>query len=162
MDALVAWLQTTALSQFIVSQLWVWPVAEAVHFIGLALVMGIVGLLDLRLMGFFPAVPIAAYREMVPYALAGFALNLLSGGVFLVGHPEQYAHNLSWWLKVVSLALAGANAALFEMTAARQAMTLAPGQATSLAMKGFGAVSLLAWLGVLYWGRMLPFIGDAY
>jgi hypothetical protein len=124
--------------------------------------MGIIGLLDLRLMGFFPAVPIAAFREMVPFALAGFALNVFSGVIFLVGHPEQYVHNISWWLKVASLVTAGANAAIFEATVAPHVMTLAPGQPTSTATKCFGAISLVAWLGVLYWGRMLPFIGDAY
>lgn len=162
MNAFVTWLQGTSLSHFVVYQLWVWPVAETVHFIGLAAVLGIVGVLDLRLMGLFPGVPIAAYREMVPYALAGFALNVLSGMIFLVGHPEQYVHNISWWLKVVSLVIAGTNAAVFEATVAQQAMTIGPGQPTTVAMKIFGAVSLAAWMGVLYWGRMLPFIGDAY
>jgi len=162
MDALVVWLQATALSKAIVFQTWVWPAAETIHFIGLALLMGIVGLLDLRLMGFFPAVPIPAFREMVPFALAGFALNVFSGVIFLIGHPEQYVHNISWWLKVVSLVIAGANAAIFEATVAPQVMTLAPGQPTSIATKCFGAISLAAWMSVLYWGRMLPFIGDAY
>ena len=162
MDAFVAWLQSTSLSHAIVFQTWVWPAAETIHFIGLALVLGIVGLLDLRLMGFFPAVPIAAYREMVPYALIGFTLNIVSGFIFLIGHPEQYVHNISWWLKVASLVIAGANAAIFEATVAPRAMDVQAGQPTSTAMKCFGAVSLVAWVGVLYWGRMLPFIGDAY
>lgn len=162
MDAFVVWLQSTSLSHAIVFSTWIWPAAETVHFIGLALVLGIVGVLDLRLMGFFPAVPIAAYREIVPFALVGFALNVLSGVIFLIGHPEQYVHNISWWMKVGSLFIAGANAAVFEATVARQAMVLPAGAPTTSAMKFFGALSLIAWLGVLYWGRMLPFIGDAY
>lgn len=162
MDALVTWLQTTALSQAIVFQTWIWPLAEIAHFIGLALVIGIIGLLDLRLIGFFRGVPISALRELVPFAILGFALNAVSGVVFLIGHPEQYAHNVAWWLKVTALVIAGANAGLFELTLARRVQALGPDAPTPLAAKGIGIVSIAAWLAVLYWGRMLPFAGDAF
>ncbi len=162
MDAFVAWLQSTPVSQAIVFQIWIWPAAETVHFIGLALVIGIIGLLDLRLIGFFPGVPIAALRELVPYALLGFALNLVSGLIFLIGHPEQYVHNSSWWYKVAALAVAGANAAVFELTLAKRTAALAPHAPTPIAVKSVGIISIAAWFAVLYWGRMLPFAGDAF
>jgi len=144
MDAFVAWLQATPLSQFIVFKTWIWPLCETVHFIGLALLIGLVGFFDLRLMGFFRSIPIAAARELMPFALFGFLLNLVTGITFLIGHPEQYVHNPAWWWKVVFLLIAGANAGVFEQTIARR------------------IVSLVAWFGVLYWGRMLPFIGNAF
>lgn len=162
LDAVVAWLQSTALSHAILVQTWIWPVAETVHFIGLALVVGIIGLLDLRLMGLFPTIPIPALRELVPFAIAGFLLNLGSGVIFLVGHPEQYAHNLSWWLKVLSLVIAGGNALVFELACAKEILALAPGARTPVTAKCVGAISLAAWTSVLFWGRMLPFIGDAF
>lgn len=162
MDALVAWIQTTAVSRAIVEYTWIWPAAETAHFIGLALLMGIVGLFDLRLMGCWPRIPIAALHEMVPFALGGFGLNAVSGAIFLVGHPEQYVHNVSWWLKAASLGLAGANALVFERLYARQTLAIQDGEPMPTAVRWIGAVSLVAWLSVLYWGRMLPFAGDAF
>jgi hypothetical protein len=162
MDAFVAWVQSTSLSQAIVLKTWIWPAAETVHFLGLALVIGIVGFLDLRLVGAFPRVPIAAARELVPFAAAGFVLNLTTGAIFLIGHPEQYAHNIAWWLKVGCLALAGANAAIFEWSVGPRVAALGPGDATPMVARCIGVVSLCAWLGVLYWGRMLPFVGNAF
>ncbi len=162
MDAFVAWLQTTSLSQAIVVNTWIWPAAETIHFIGLTLVIGIVGFLDLRLIGAFSGVRIGAVRELVPFAIVGFALNVLTGVIFLVGHPEQYVHNRAWWLKVGSLAIAGVNALIFEWALADRTSALAPGEATPFAARCVGVVSLLAWLNVLYWGRMLPFVGDAF
>lgn len=162
LDAVVAWIQTTALSRAIVDQPWIWPAAETVHFVGLALVLGIVGLLDLRLMDFLPRIPIGALHEMVPFALGGFALNLISGVTFLVGHPEQYVYNLAWWLKAASLALAGVNALVFERLYAKQALGLQVGDPLPAAVRWIGAISMISWLSVLYWGRMLPFIGDAF
>jgi hypothetical protein len=162
MDAFVAWLQSTALSQAIVLKIWVWPAAETIHFMGLALVLGIVGFLDLRLIGAFPRVPVAAIRDLVPFAMVGFLLNLTTGVIFLIGHPEQYAHNLSWWLKVGCLALAGINAAVFEWSVGPRVAALGPNDPTPMVARCIGVVSLCSWLGVLYWGRMLPFVGNAF
>lgn len=162
MDAAILWLQSTAVSHAIVEQTWIWPAAETVHFIGLALVLGIVGLLDLRLMGFLPRLPVGALHEMVPFAIGGFALNAISGAIFLVGHPEQYVHNVSWWLKAASLALAGANALVFERLFSNRTLAMQPGEPMPMAVRCIGAISIAAWLNVLYWGRMLPFVGDAF
>ena len=162
MDAFVAWLQATSLSHAIVFNTWIWPAAETIHFIGLTMLLGIVGFFDLRLMGFFRRVSLEGAHDLVPVAIAGFGLNLLTGVVFLIGHPEQYVHNVAWWWKVGCLFVAGANAGLFELTIGQRTMALGPGEDTSMAAKTIGFVSILAWFGVLYFGRMLPFIGDAY
>jgi hypothetical protein len=130
--------------------------------VGLALVLGTVGFFDLRLMGFMKQVPVRAARALMPFALAGFVLNLFTGVIFLIGLPEQYVHNRAWWAKVFFLVLAGANALLFETTLAARTATIGPGEATPPSAQMLGAVSLVSWLGVLYWGRMLPFIGNAY
>jgi hypothetical protein len=162
MDSFVAWLQATRLSQAIVYHTWIWPACETLHFIGLALVIGIAGFFDLRLLGLFRRIPVAAARELMTFALAGFLLNLATGLIFLIGHPEQYAHNVAWWAKVGFLAAAGVNALAFETKVAGSAMAVSDGADTPIAAKAVGLVSLIAWFGVLYWGRMLPFIGNAF
>lgn len=161
-DALVTWLQATSLSRGIVSVTWIWPVAETLHFVGLALVLGIAGFFDARLIGWFRQVPVRAAHDLMPYAIGGFVLNLITGTLFFIGHPEQYVHNVAWWCKVAFLVLAGLNAFVFERMVSARVLPLGAGADTPPAAKAIGAVSLAAWLGVLYWGRMLPFIGDAY
>lgn len=162
MDVFVEWLRATSLSQAIVFSTWIWPACETIHFLGLTLVIGTVGFFDLRLVGFFKRIPLAAARELMPFALAGFLLNLTTGLVFLIGHPEQYAHNVAWWWKVGFLAVAGLNALIFEIAIAPLTAGLGEGADTPLGAKLVGAVSLVSWFGVLYWGRMLPFIGGAF
>src|SRR4051812_15169330 len=105
MDGFITWLQATRLSQAIVYYTWVWPLCETLHFIGLALIIGIVGFFDLRLIGFFRRIPVAAVRDLMPFAIFGFMLNATTGFTFLIGHPEQYARSMAWWFKVGSLAL---------------------------------------------------------
>jgi hypothetical protein len=161
-DGFVAWLQATTLSKAIVYNTWVWPAAETLHFIGLALVIGTVGFFDLRLLGLFRRVPVGVAHELMPFALGGFAVNALTGVIFLIGHPEQYVHNVAWWWKVASLVLAGLNAVLFEASVSSHTLSLEPGADTSPGAKAIGLVSIVAWFGVLFWGRMLPFLGSAF
>jgi len=162
MDAFVEWLRATPLSQGIVYRIWVWPLCETLHFIGLALIIGIAGFFDLRLMGFFKRISVDDARELMPLAVAGFLLNLITGATFFIGHPEQYAHNPAWWWKVGFLAVAGLNALLFKVVVGHQTVGLRPGVATPAAAKAIGAVSLVSWFAVLYFGRMLPFLGGAF
>ena len=162
MDAFVSWLQATSLSQAIVSRVWIWPLCEALHFVGLSLVIGIAGFFDLRLVGFFGRIPIDDARELMPLAVVGFLLNLITGLTFLIGHPEQYAHNGAWWWKVGFLALAGINALIFQVAVGKSTVGLSAGVPTPVSAKVIGAVSLLSWFAVLYFGRMLPFIGNAF
>jgi hypothetical protein len=162
MSGFVAWLESTTLSQGIVHYPWIWPICEIIHFVGLTLVIGIAGFFDLRLMGFMKRVPVSAARDLMPLAMAGFLLNLTTGAMFFIGTPHQYVGNVAWWAKVFFLTLAGLNAVLFEKIVGARTMECGAGDDTPRSAKIVGAVSLVSWLGVLYWGRMLPFVGNAF
>lgn len=162
LTAVVEGLKASSASAWINERTWVWPLAEILHFVGLSVLIGVTGFFDLRLMGFFRKVSIAAAKSLMPLALAGFTLNLLTGMVFLVGLPEQYVHNRIFWYKVAFIAVAGINAAVYETRWSSRVLALEDGSDTPMAVKIIGAVSLFAWFAVLYCGRMLPFLGDAY
>ena len=162
MDVFVHWLRATPASEWINSSRWIWPLCESLHFMGLSLLVGITGFFDLRLMGFFKRVSIAAARDLMPYALVGFAINIVTGLVFLTGLPEQYARNPVWWYKVGFLMLAGLNALVYETRLSARVLALDPEGDTPRAAKVIGLVSLISWFAVLYCGRMLAFIGDAF
>ena len=110
-----SWLHTTPISVVFQHQVaWLWPTCETLHFAGLSLLLGVVGLFDLRLMGFMKRVPISVVKDFMPWALAGFSLNLLTGVIFVVSEPARYFANPTWWLKVTFLIIAGLNAFIFR------------------------------------------------
>ena len=160
--AFAQWLHATPASNWINSSRWLWPLCESLHFMGLSLLVGITGFFDLRLMGFFRQVSITAARALMPFALAGFAINVATGLVFLTGLPEQYANNPVWWYKVGFLALAGLNAGFYESRLSAKVLALDPHGDPPRAAKLVGFVSLVSWFAVIYCGRMLAFIGDAF
>ena len=161
-ESIVAWLKSTDISHAMVTLPWLWPLCETLHFVGLALLIGTAGFFDLRLMGFMRRVPIAAAMQLRPWAALGIAINLVTGTLFFVGAPNQYIDSPVWWGKVAFLVVAMINIAVFETGQGRRLLTLAAGSDTPFSCKLAGAVSLMSWLAVLYLGRMLPFIGNAF
>jgi hypothetical protein len=159
MYGFITWLESTGVSTALRNTTWVWPTCESIHFIGLTMLIGAAGFFDLRLMGFMRRVPIAAAKSFMPYGIAGLALNLVTGTLFFIMRPSMYAFSAAWWAKVFFIVLAGLNAMLFETTLGARVLTLGPGEAPPTSFRIVGCVSLLSWFAVLYFGRMLPYIG---
>jgi hypothetical protein len=159
MDTFVIWLESTAVSTAMRKATWLWPACESIHFIGLALLIGGAGYFDLRLMGFMRGVPVKAARAFMPWAIAGFAMNLTTGTAFFVMSAHMYVGSAAWWAKVFFIILAGLNAMFFETTLGTRVMMLGPDEDTPTSFKLIGGISLFSWFAVLYFGRMLPYIG---
>ena len=105
---------------------WAWPVLESLHFIGMSVLIGTIGLFDLRLLGFARGVPYAALHRLIPRGIAAYTLNLLTGLCFLSGTPDQYLFNLAFRFKVTFMAVAGLNVVFFYTRVFRRLQALAP------------------------------------
>jgi len=158
------WLHHTTLSWAVAGGVpWIWPLCETLHFMGLALLVGIVGVLDLRMLGVAKELPLGPLQRLMPWAILGFTINLVTGFLFFAGDPTQYIHNIAFFWKLVFIGLAGVNVILFYVTGLyRRVDNVAAGHDVPPAAKLVAAVSLVLWIGVMYWGRMLPFIGNAF
>jgi hypothetical protein len=158
------WLKGTTLSWAVAGGVpWIWPLCETLHFMGLALLMGVVGVLDLRMLGMAKELPLGPLQRLMPFAILGFAINLITGCLFFAGDPFQYIHNVAFAFKLIFIGLAGVNVILFYVTGLyRRVDSVAAGHDVPVAAKVAAAASLFFWTGVMYWGRMLPFIGNAF
>ena len=161
--AFSTWLEATTVSRAITYYSWIWPTCETLHFVGLALLIGNVGVLDLRLLGAFKRLPVAPLNRLVRWGVLGFLINLLTGIVFFVGAPSQYVSNIAFGFKLLFMALAAVNLVAFYMFGIASAVNgLGPGEDAPASAKFIAATSLFLWIGVMFWGRMLPFIGNAF
>jgi hypothetical protein len=152
---------TTRISDVMVNSPWAWPAAEAVHFLGLSLSLGVLLAVNLRILGAMKKVAFADVHRLLPWGMLGFGANLITGMLFFIGQPGQYVGNAPFAWKVVFLMVAGVN--FLYLTVFKKAWTAGdPGFDISLADRAMAVVSLFAWLAALYAGRMLPFIGHAF
>ena len=140
---------------------WVWPTLETLHFFGLILIAAAIGGLNLRLLGFWNEVPVAPLHRLLPWGIAGFALNIVTGMLFFVGMPYFHALNLTVYLKMLAMLLAGTTLLLFYCTGAFRAWArLGPGEDPPALAKFVAASSLILWLAVIVLGRYIPLTQD--
>ena len=154
------WLTAQAIRDVVNGATWVWPTNEVLHFIGLWLLFGIVLLVNLRLLGLMKGIPFAAIHRLLPWAMLGLVVNTLTGMGFLIAAPSQYVENISFFWKIGLLLIAGLN--LLYVTAFDGPWRVQANQDAPVLQKTFAVAALGLWVGVMYFGRMLPFIGNAF
>ena len=95
----------------------VFPLIETAHVIGLALSVGIIIMLDLRLVGagLLQASPRQVMTQLKPWYLTGFAGMFLSGALLFWSEAFSCYQSPSFRWKIAFLCLAGLNAAVFEV-----------------------------------------------
>ncbi len=150
-------LEQTALHTLVNRSVWMWAAFESLHFIGMSVLIGTIGLFDLRLLGYARGIPYAAFHRLIPIGVAAFLVNAVTGLSFLTGAPDQYLYNAAFQVKVCCLAIAGVNVVLFYAGTFRTLATLAPDAAPPLRARLAGGISLCAWVGVMTAGRLLTF-----
>jgi hypothetical protein len=148
----------TQITEYMVNSPWAWPAAETVHFLGLSLSIGVLLAVNLRILGVMRQVPFADVHRLLPWGMLGFGANLITGMLFFVGQPGQYIRNTPFHWKVIFLMIAGAN--FLYLTVSRTGF--ADRYDPNLAEKAMAVASIASWLVVLYAGRMLPYLGNAF
>ena len=129
---------------------WAYPALESVHVVGIALLLGNLVALEIRVFGGAAALPVQALARLsLRIAAAGFGLAAVSGLLMFATQPSELLANRSFLVKMGLLALAGCNAAWFHArgsldkldTTARVQMLM----------------STAVWLGVVFCGRWIAY-----
>ncbi|NBE07216.1 DUF2214 domain-containing protein [Paragemmobacter ruber] len=130
---------------------------NASHILGIALLIGAILPLDLRLAGAFPRTPIIAIAPILRgMALAGMALAATTGLVLFTANPTEYAGNAAFRIKLALFAAALLNAALVTRSAAW--VQVMAGGAPTPALRLMAALSALLWVSTLLAGRWIGFL----
>ncbi len=148
------WLEGTELAQHIGISYW-FPLLESIHVLAIALVVGSILTVDLRLLGLsalhYPARKIIS--ELTPWTWGAFALSLPTGFGMFMTRASHYAANPAFQIKLVMLVLAGINMAYFHRRSIRGIETWDTASSTPRAARVAGTLSLVLWTGVILAGR---------
>jgi hypothetical protein len=159
------WLEWPSVAAFIARYTWAWPLGETFHFFGIILLIGGVGLFDLRLLGVAKGLPVAAVRRLLPWGVTGFLFCVVTGFMFVTGvranvpsSPYDVIRSNPWLqLKLAFIGFAGLNLLAFYLTGMDRAVSsLRAGDDAPALAKVIAAASLFFWLGVIYFGRLIP------
>ena len=139
---------------------WAFPIIETFHVISLALVFGSIAMVDLRLLGLASRASAVSKlsAEVLPYTWVAFALAVITGTTLFVSNPRVYFHNLQFELKFLCMFLAGINMLVFHFGAYRNVLQWDHRLPPPLAARVAGGLSILLWVGVIFFGRWIGFI----
>ena len=155
-----ALLSPDSIKKFVLENPWVWPACEALHFLGMSLMFGVLLIVNLRLLGWMKGMSFASVHRLLPFGILGFGVNFVTGMLFFIAASEQYTQNVAFHWKMILLELAGLN--FLVLTVFDGAWKVPEGAEAPLSGKLLAASALFLSVGVMYFGRMLPFIGNAF
>ena len=161
MEGLLEFSKNTGIYDFMNSE-GGWPTIESLHFIGLSLLIGTVGLFDLRMLGLAKGIPMSALHRLVPWGIAGYALNVTTGFLFVSSAPDQYLFNPAFQTKLALMAVAGINVLFFYRFSFGPVKRSDAGDGAPRGAQIAAAVSLSCWVGVIVCGRLITYYRPPY
>ncbi|SNS38181.1 DUF6644 family protein [Sphingopyxis indica] len=156
LSAVAAWLDTVGIGPWSRGSALVYPVANTLHLLGLVMLVGGIGIVDLRIMGLWRSLPIAELsRALTPVAVAGLVLMAASGTILFAADGVALARSGIFARKLVIIAAALANAAAFRRAwGPHMARWTDRAPRAARAMAG---ASLLLWLAAGASGRWIAY-----
>jgi hypothetical protein len=157
--ALVASLEASRLATAIRNSLFLFPLIESVHVIGLTMVFGTIVIIDLRLLGIastrrtFTAIA----SDVFKWTRMAFALTATTGALMFITNASTYYQSSYFRAKMALLALSGLNMLVFELTARRSIHAWDRKASAPASGRAVAVLSLVIWIGVIVLGRWIGF-----
>lgn len=149
--------RTEAVQEAVLTSPWVWPALEAAHFIGMALLFGVVLLVALRALGLAKNLPFSAVHRVLPLGVAGLVTNVVTGFLFFIADSGRYVAMVLGFPQKMALIVIGGIAVLY-FTIFENAWSLKSGDDAPVSAKVMAVATILLWTGVIVYGRLLPYV----
>jgi hypothetical protein len=152
-------IENTDIASSIRNSLYLFPMLESIHVVGLAIVFGTIATIDLRLLGL--ASTHRPFRTMasdiLKWTWIAFAITFVTGGLMFTTNATVYFHNPVFQAKMALLLLSGINMGIFEMTCGRTTRQWDTSPSPPAAAKTAAIISLTLWISVIFLGRWIGF-----
>jgi hypothetical protein len=153
------WLEQTGVSAFVRESpsVFAFPTVLLLHTIGMALCVGVNAGINLRILGFAPALQIAPLQKFIPILWFGFAVNAITGTLLVMQDATSKLRNPDFYVKMVFIACALVSLRMIQQRVFRGApidqSPIAPN------LKVLAVLSLFFWLGAITAGRLMAYVG---
>jgi hypothetical protein len=158
MESFLTWLENTGYSEWILTSAEGWPMMLSIHAIGLALIVGIVFAMNLRLLGFYGTIPLTALYDILRIAWIGIVLNVITGLSIFMTQANSYVHSLPFLLKITFIILGIANLVYTQKVLRREAGAWQAAGAVPQKGALLAASSMVFWVLAVVTGRLIAYI----
>lgn len=165
---LFSWLQDLPISEWVQTSDYGFPLLLAAHSIGLAGVVGILVVLNLRVLGYAEGIPIEALSRLMPVAWVGFVINALSGFLLFMANATRLVTNWAFLLKMTFVLLGGVVTWMLWRNLKQRGAPGAPSAPAAAkrdylithAARVVAGISLGVWFAAIMFGRIIAYVMD--
>ena len=138
--------------------MWLYPALEIVHIVGLAILVGLAFMFDLRLLGFSKNLPIAGlYRHLLPWSERSLLLIIPSGMLLFITNAKTLGADPTFWLKMILLVVAALNVLVFHTFIFKHHTDPKLQGELPFSAKISAYVSITVWIAIIACGRLLAY-----
>lgn len=152
---LLTTLQGSGLASFVLTSALGFPLLLCIHAIGMGFLVGMLVLIDLRILGFAPNLALPELGKYFRVIWIALALNFLSGALMFVGYAVDDFYNTSFRIKLLLVVI---GLIIARVVQRRLFDPRRPQSQASGSMKALAAVSVVCWLGAISAGRLIAYI----
>lgn len=150
----LVWLEATGLAEWVRSSIPGYPSMIALHALGMAIMVGLSLVIDMRVLGWFSGIPLNALQRFFGLAWLGFGINFLSGGALFTAQATSYITDWVFMTKMALVFLGAITAAILQPAVAKAG----PGAQVSGGTKAVAAVAIVFWLVAIIMGRLTAYL----
>ena len=155
---LIAWIEETALAEWVRASLIGYPMMITLHSVGLAVVVCLAVVIDLRVLGAFRGMPFSSLRTLFTIAWVGFLVNFLSGAALFTSQSTVYVTDATFLIKMAFVAVGAATVGYLQPAIARIGDGLGADTAVPGSAKAAAIISLAVWAGATITGRLIAYL----
>lgn len=141
--------------------MWGYPLVLSSHAVGMAILAGIVIMVNLRILGFAPGIRVYALKPLFKVAMVGLVINLVSGLMLFAASANKFFENNPFRIKVVLLIVGGVLLVMMARQFFRDSDPLENPEANPKT-KMLAALAIIVWLGVIVSGRLIAYFDTGF
>lgn len=150
----LVWLEATGLAEWVRSSIPGYPSMIALHAIGMAVMVGLSLVIDMRVLGWFSGIPLTALKRFFGLGWLGFGINFLSGGALFSAQATTYITDWVFMTKMALVLLGAITAAILQPALAKAG----PANQVSGGTKAVAALAIVFWLAAIIMGRLTAYL----
>ena len=150
----LVWLEATGLAEWVRSSISGYPSMIALHAVGMAVMVGLSLLLDLRILGWFAGIPLQALQRFFGLAWIGFGINFISGSALFSAQATSYIVDWVFMTKMALVLLGAITAAILQPAVVKAG----PGGVVSGGTKAVAALAIVFWVVAIVMGRLTAYL----
>ena len=156
--ATLRWLEDTAFSDWVLTSTIGFPLMLSLHAVGMAIAVGLILVLDLRLLGAFDVISYSFLRRALVLSWTGFIINFFSGLALFVPRGIEYVGDPAFLSKIFLISLGVAATARLQGLLSRGSTVWDTGAPVRHGSQAWAVASIIIWFGAITSGRLIAYV----